>query len=256
MRGGFRRCVLIAGALLTLSAPTAWGQFSLVENFEDLTPGPIGGQAGWTAPDTGSTVALDPDRPDNQVLSVLTNSTILHRETTIPLDAVRMLFFRFRVESQLSCSLGLSDVVGPDRFDHFEVEFSVTNAPTELRINDDGTYDELSALETGIWYNCWVLVDNPADESQVWMHDRPGEPAMAADQLSAEGQTVFLFRNGGLRDLINFYIKTGGGNGVSGPLLLDDVYLETTSAVNLSNPSGIPPLPIEPATWGRLKAAY
>jgi len=41
--------------------------------------------------------------------------------------------------------------------------------------------------------------------------------------------------------LRTFYIKTGGGSGLWGPLYIDDIYLEDTSALNLSNPSVPPP---------------
>jgi hypothetical protein len=38
--------------------------------------------------------------------------------------------------------------------------------------------------------------------------------------------------------MVNFFIKTGGGNGVSGPLYIDDIYLEDSNAINLENPIG------------------
>ena len=88
----------------------------------------------------------------------------------------------------------------------------MTNSPGELRINDDGNYEVLSVLDPEIWYNCWVLVDNLDDQSQVWLHSRGTQPASSEDQLDSEGQTIFGFRNGTTRDLINFYIETGGGN--------------------------------------------
>jgi hypothetical protein len=86
-----------------------------------------------------------------------------------------------------------------------------------------------------------MLVDNANDVMQLWLHDREGEPALPEDQLvSDEGETEFEFRSGTPQDLKTFFIKTGGGSGPGGPLFLDDIYVENTYVVNLSNPtSGI-----------------
>lgn len=219
-----------------LAIGTARAEFQMIEDFEDLIPGPIDEQNGWVAADTSSAVVVFPTGGDNQVLSVITESTHLHKATLLPEGETRMLFFRFRFGSQLSCSFGMSDLVNPSRFDHFEVELSLTNSTGELRIKDGGTFDVIAMVESDTWYNTWLLIDNTTNEIQIWMHDRGSQPATAADQLEMEGQTVFTFRNGGTNDLQTFYIKTGGGSGVVGPLLIDDIYLEETNALNLSYP--------------------
>ncbi|MGB5728845.1 MAG: choice-of-anchor U domain-containing protein, partial [Thiogranum sp.] len=52
-------------------------------------------------------------------------------------------------------------------------------------------------------------------------------------------ETVFGFRTTTGGDLINFFIKTGGGfSPLEGRFYLDDIYLETTDDTNLSNPLG------------------
>jgi len=250
IRGTAVALTLISSLLGTV----ARAEFITIEDFETLTPGPIGGQAGWTAPGTGSTVAADPVQTDAQVLSVLTESTHLFRELVVAQSASRMLFFRFRIENQASLSFGLSDVVHPDRFDHFEIELSVTNSPTTLRINNGGTYDALLPLQLGTWYNCWVWVDNGADSTQVWLHPRAGENATSADRLAFGDESAFAFRNGTGGDLATFYTKTGGGNGVDGPILLDDIHLEDTDTLNLTNPADAPTATVDPTTWGSIKA--
>jgi hypothetical protein len=246
--------LVVIAAVLPLGA--AHAEFVLVEDFDGLMLGPIDEQNGWQAADSSSAVVIDPAGGPNQVLSVTTSSTRLYREAVILDGTVRMLFMRFRFEDQLNISFGMSDRSHPFEFSDFDPELSLTNAAPDLRINDGGTYEVLTALQPGTWYNCWMLIDNAADQSQVWLHARPGEGATSLDQLDAEGQTIFEFRTSSAGDLINFYIKTGGGSGVDGPLLLDDIYLENSDALNLSNPSGSPsalaavPAPVLPAHLG------
>ena len=103
-----------------------------------------------------------------------------------------------------------------------------------------GIYDVLETLTPGTWYNIWVLVNNSADTYQVWMNSDPGGDAQAGDQLAnSSAETVFGFRTATAADLINFFIKTGGGDSpVDGQFYLDDIYLEDTDDTNLSNPLG------------------
>ena len=147
-----------------------------------------------------------------------------------------MVYLRFRFDSLQNYSFGFSDRTSPDQFGDFEVELSMSNAMTELRVNNDGTYDTLTPLSPNTWYNCWILVDNVNDQTQVWLNDRPLDGAVSMDQLDADGLTTFVFRGGSALDLPTFYIKTGGGSGPSGPLYIDDLYIENTNQLNLTNP--------------------
>ena len=231
---------LLIMVVVLLAASAAHADFVLVENFESLELDSIDDQSDWTAPSDSSTVTLDPVGGVNQVLSVITESTYLYKPVSLLDDTIRMFFLRFRIDGQLNFSLGMSDVSHPSRFDHFEAELSLTNSTSELRINDGGTYNILSVLQQDTWYNCWLLIDNINDETQVWLHERPGQAATSADQLDSEGQVIFQFRNVSAGDMQNFFIKTGGGSGPGGPLYIDDIYLENTSTLNLGNPTTMP----------------
>lgn len=238
-----RSAIGSAFALLTLAAPV-FAAFVPVERFDGLLPGPIDGQGGWVAPSDSCLVVPAPDDPANLVLSVITESTYLHGPLALPDSVSRMLFLRFRVESQLNMSFGLSDLASPTRFDHFDVELSVDSQPMELRVNDGGMYRALGPVTPGHWYNCWVYVDNRANTTRVWLHDRGGDDANEGDRLTADSLDVFAFRNTIGGDMKTFYVKTGGGNGVAGPLLLDDVFLEDSEAPNLAHPApGVAALP-------------
>lgn len=228
--------LMLAGMLVVLAAGAAHAGFRVVEDFDDLAVGAIGDRGGWIAPASTSAVAVDPADPDNHVLEVTTASTFLFHDLLLPADAVRMMFLRFRFADQLNASFGLTDAAIPTQFGDFEVELALNNTRGELRVNDDGVYDDVALVEAGVWYNVWIYVDNAKDEFGVWMHDRDGEPATAGDRLLAGTQKSFGFRGFFSGDLVNFFIKTGGGDGVDGPLYLDDIQLETSAALDLANP--------------------
>lgn len=250
-RNAAKRWAMAIVAACSVTAP-AWAEFNLVDDFEAMALGPIDGQGAWTAEDTTSVVALDPAVWTNQVLAVTTESTHLYRSLMLEDGTVRMVFLRFRFAEQLNASWGLSDHVHPYRFDHFDVELGLDNADGDLRINDGGTFDVLATLHPDRWYNCWILVDNASDETQVWLHSRMADSANSGDQLSSDGQTVFLFRSIAGGDLVTFFIKTGGGSGLAGPLFIDDIYLEDTDSTNLDNPCSPPPAEVDRLDRGTL----
>jgi len=236
---------LAAFGVLIFATATAQADFTLIGNFDNLVPGNVNGQDGWVAAGTSSQVTEDPEDPTNLVLEVTTDSTTAHKALLIPDETGRMLFFRFRFAQQLNCSLGMSDRTAPDQFHHFESEIGMSSATSELRIRDGNDYDILGTLVSDTWYNVWMLIDNSADTTQVYLHARPGEPATPADLQDADGQTIFTFRNDTAGDLLTYFIKTGGGNSPnSGPLYIDDIYVENTDALNLWNPTAEwPPAP-------------
>jgi hypothetical protein len=145
-------------------------------------------------------------------------------------------------------SFGLSHLLNPDEFSDFGPELGMAaetagDPGNDFRVANGSTigiYDVLETLTPGTWYNTWVLVDHSADTYQVWMNADPGGDAQASDQMANDAaETVFGFRTATASDLINFFIKTGGGSSpVDGRFYIDDIYLENTGATNLSNPAG------------------
>ncbi len=226
----------IAAVSAAMFTSMAGGDFLLIEDFDDLLLAPIDEQGGWQAQHDTSVVVVDPDQPTNQVLAVTTDSACLFREVLLLNGTTRMMFLRFRIAEQQNFSLGMSDSTFPTQFDDFEVELGTSNSTDELRINDDGRYEVLTVLEQDTWYNCWLLINNENETTDVFLHSRPGDSALMSDRLDAGGQTSFIFRRGSALDLRTFFIKTGGGSGPAGPLYIDDMYLENTDALNLGNP--------------------
>lgn len=237
MNRQLQRATMIA-CLLGLTASALAG-FARIEDFDDLVLGPIHDQNGWYARHDTSVVALDPAGGTNQVLSVTTDSTHLYKGLLLPDGTTRTLFLRFRFAELQSYSFGTSGSSRPDQFGDFESELSMTNASYDLRINDGGSYDVIATLQPNTWYNVWLLIDNAAEQTQVYLNAVPGGNASPDDLLENNGQTWFTFRSGNAADLRTFFIKTGGGSGQSGPLYIDDIYLENTNTLNLLNPAGV-----------------
>ena len=177
---------ILAVCIVAISSGDAQALFIQVDNFESLIPGPVDDQNGWYASDITSEITYDPAAPDNQVLAVLTASTFLFHSAVIPEGDARTLFMRFRYEDQLNISFGMSESSFPDQFGNFEPELSLTSANDDLRINDGGTYSVLTSLEPEHWYNCWLHIDNDADITSVWLHDRPLESATTGDKLEID----------------------------------------------------------------------
>jgi hypothetical protein len=238
----------MAGLCAGLMVVSAQAAFQLVEDFDSLTLGDINGQNGWVASLNSNGVELDPAGGSNQVLKVLTESGTLKKAASVAQGTTRMLFLRFRFEEHGAFSFGLSHLLNPDEFSDFGPELGMAAETAGDPANDfrvangstTGIYDVLETLVPGTWYNIWVLVDTTADTYQVWMNSEPGDNAQAGDQLSNDAaETVFGFRTATAADLINFFIKTGGGaSPVDGRFYIDDIYLEDTGATNLGNPAG------------------
>jgi hypothetical protein len=240
----FMQACVLGGAVAFSAAAICSARFIAVENFEELIGGPISGQNGWVG-GSGNVVQADPADSTNQVLAVTNQSTILRKPMVIPSGTNRMVFLRFRLADQLSGSFGLSHLVSPTEFSDFGPELNLTNSTPDLRISSSGTpgvYDELAPVTADTWYNAWLLVNNSDHTTQVWLNDVGGAPATMLDKLSNEtGEDVFGFRTVSMNDLASFYIKTGsGGSGDFGPLYLDDIYMEDTAHLNLTNPTTLP----------------
>ena len=238
----------VAGLCAGLMALTAQAAFQVVDNFDTLQLGSINEQNGWNVSLTSADVVQDPSDGNNQSLQVSTESGTLYKAESIPQGATRMLFLRLRFEEHGRYSFGFSHLLNPDEYSDFGPELGMA-AETAGDPNNDfyvangsttGIYDVLNTLEPDTWYNTWVLIDNTSNTYQVWMNSDPGGAAHATDQLeNSAAEDLFGFRTATEKDLVNFFVKTGGGNSpVNGRFYIDDIYLEDTDKVNLDNPLG------------------
>ena len=237
-------------------AASAQAAFQPLETFDALALGNVNGQNGWVDTGNSGEVVLDPAGGLNQAMTVNTESGTLHREATVLQGTERMLFLRFRFTDHGRYSFGLSHLSSPTEYSDFGPELgmaaaSVSDPGNEFRVANGatiGVYDLLDTLVPDTWYNTWVRIDNLADSYEVWLNAALGGDAGAGDKLDNDAaESVFGFRTSSTADLVNFFIKTGDGiSPVSGQFFLDDIYLENTSALNLSNPTAVP---VPAALW-------
>lgn len=236
--------VALCANLMTISA---YAEFLVVEDFEGLTRSTINGQNDWVATSGSGEVVVDPVDNSNQALKVSTESGRLYKSTNVDQGTRRMLFLRLRYQEHGRFSFGLSHLAAPYEFSDFGPELGMASDTAGTPENNfrvangllsTGIYDELTTLAPGTWYNTWILIDTTSNTYQVWMNSIPGGDAQASDQLiNSVAENLFGFRTGSTIDLLNFYIKTGGGTSpIDGRFYIDDIFLEDTGNINLNNP--------------------
>ncbi len=255
----------LPGGLLFASHSQA--DFTLVDNFEAYVTGnPIHGQGDWQAERTGDPVSagvtVDPLNPPNRVMNIgdggFVGGRLGHRETINTDSALKIaqgttatLFFRLAWNtSEVDLSVGMTDVNNPindaifNSFTQFESQLQLAFSPgfDKLAARDGGSFDTLTTAVSPLeWYNVWMVIDNAADMTQIYLQ---GGAFAAPTLLDAGGQTSFAFRNGVAgNDLVTFFIATGRNTDNLppnpteniGPVYFDDLYIDTTG-VNLANP--------------------
>ena len=247
--------VAAIGGLYLASVMAAPASFIILDDFNSLILGGINNQNGWAA-DVDSLVAVDPYDVNNQVLRITTTDEDGVKPLTVPNGTTATLFTRFMFTSPKNFSFGMTDVAvatNNTNFGVFEPQINMNNANNSFRIRDAGAFDHLMTASSDTWYNVWMVIDNAADTTKVYLNSTPGQSATVANLLSNGTQTAFTFRNSGggaqPNDLINFYFKTANSNATDeamfGYLYLDDIYYDTAGE-NLINP--VP----EPASFALL----
>jgi hypothetical protein len=235
---------------MSLAVNRSQAAFILLEDFNSLSNGLINGQQGWVDSASNGRVVADPLDPVNKVIAI-TNSqaNVYHAldSLTIANNATGTLHFRmFWPGTGFSIYAGLTDTSTPtpgtvaDYEPHVRCEPAT---PAILKARDAGAYDSLVTLESNVWYQFWMVVDNSRDLFRVYIQ---GGVFSQQTQLFGitDGEIWFTFRNttgDGFNTntapqstaLVCFNLKTTSNH--VGPYYVDDVYLDPAAA-NLSNP--------------------
>ena len=231
-----RRC--LGGLLIAVStASVAPGQWTLIDNFQSASVGPLGSQGGWTTSGAANPyqVANDPLLTTNKALQVSSGDQAFN--AFIPLGSginvgnTGTVFFRMR-NGAGDLAFGASDLASPAGFGDFEGYMVM--AANQFRVRDAGTNKNVGNFISNDWYNVWLVLDNDANQNSLYV-SQGVEPA-------------FLLGTGGFRtgngdpagNLLTLNVRAGGGQqGVLG--LIDDIYA-TPTTTNLTLPPGVTPI--------------
>ena len=197
---------------------------------------------------------IDPLDSENQALRI--NGGEQNVSKPLPFEisngASGTLFLRMMRDGIVDGFAGLSDEAAPTKWSGFEMQFGVQNsAPDSFRVRDGDNFASLdrqiedSQIEVDVWYCVWVDVNNVADQYQVFVQ---GGAYTERTQLSATGQMLFDFRNGGANALTAFQTRLGVQT--AGVLFIDDILIDPDD-VNAEVPNDIlcgEPLPEPTAT--------
>jgi len=202
---------------------------------------------------------IDPLDGENQALRI--NGGEQNVSKPLPFEisngASGTLFLRMMRDGIVDGFAGLSDEAAPTKWSGtkwsgFETQFGVQNsAPDSFRVRDGDNFASLdrqiedSQIEVDVWYCVWVDVNNVADQYQVFVQ---GGAYTERTQLSATGQMLFDFRNGGANALTAFQTRLGVQT--AGVLFIDDILIDPDD-VNAEVPNDIlcgEPLPEPTAT--------
>lgn len=242
---------------ISLAVSRSQAAFVLLENFNGLADGLINGQQGWVDSASNGRVVADPLNPANKVIAITNVQANVYRalgSLSISNNATGTLHFRMLWPGTgFSTYAGLADVATPtpgtvsDYEPHLRCEPA---APAVLKARDAAAYDALVTLESNVWYQFWMVVDNSSDLFSVYIQ---GGAFTGQTQLTgiSDGESWFTFRNtpgDGFNSnttpqssaLIWFNLKTTSSH--VGPYYVDDVYLDPTAG-NLADP-----LPVFPDT--------
>src|SRR5690606_38977749 len=160
-----------------------------------------------------------------------------------------------------------------------DVSFGLTNieSPGEqqtpvstVRINNttlqvhDGVFKDVASVQRGVWYECWIVVDNPLDRFEVFLR---GPDDTAPVPQSAGGVSSFAFRGAtGDEPMRKFQLRANSAH-AGKTVYLADVWFDD-AARSLSaptagdneeeNPDPEPPIPpaVPDGTYATFKTIH
>jgi len=221
--------VFAAAALLSVAGPVSAALEPLTLFSGMSTGAELHGTGGWSVLPAGTNLLVVPDPASAQgkVLEITSSGSYrtARRSASVAVNATATVYFRLRLPAAANAdvSFGLTELVSP-----------ATETPaTTLRVNNatlqahDGTFKDLVTIQPEVWYECWMVVDNPADRYELFLRG-PGDeaPVQLAD---GNGNTRFAFRSGtGSQELRTFQIRANNAH-AGKTLHLGDIWLDATN---------------------------
>jgi len=250
----------LAMAAVFVVVSRADAQFVAIDTFEKESVGPIDGQNGWTVKagiedkvhcyakenangergcDANASlvkVIVDPTDRNNHVLqySAKAETTHAYKPVKIPnSNTATTLFFRVRRTGEVNMNWGASDVASPSQWPDYEVQLNMQIVDTDkLRVRNGNKLVEVSPFANNTWYKTWFVINNANDTYEAFIQ---GGEFEKITPLSADGKTVFGFRNGHAdNDLVNIFLRTTPPH--TADFQFDDMYMDI-SGRNLTDPT-------------------
>lgn len=260
-----RLCVaaglLVGSAVMATPASAAW---VVVDNFQSYTAGDtISGKSGWTVStadnvsSTSPTVAIDPADSANRAYRQGAGGNTAGEDIftyggagTIAIgnNTTGTIFFRLKLAGTgtANISLGSSTASSAVNFANFQTQFRVLGSSSyTMDVRDSGAFETVtsaSTLSTGGWYNFWMVVNNQADTTQIYVQ-RDGDANFNTQTLlTSTGGDPIGFRTTTSSTIANLLVGVA-----SNPLhtlsdfYIDDIHVDN-AASNLANPVPEPSL--------------
>ncbi len=237
--------------IIALVPAPAFAAFTVIDTFDALDDGALGGQNAWTAGSQWAVGAAPAGGSGKAAIGTLaTTSSAAYRALTSSIantSTAATLFYRIYRSGAVNISAGLSDDAAPALFGGYEAQVNNQGGDNFL-VRDAGAFDNLGAgtFQNLTWYNIWTVVDNATDTYQVYIEPGNfGAPVTATtpvpDPNGAPGDSTFGFRNGtSANALTTALLALGGTNpALTGTFYVDDIFIDTAGQ-NLSNPTFVP----------------
>ncbi len=253
----------ITSLVTVASIPNVSPNWRALENFNSLTPGPIGGKGNWSNPEGEVRVA---NLIANSVMGVVDGNDLAAlplRSLTIPEGKKTTLFFRMWVAPDdgfpsIILTLGLTDrpirfngdfnsSVGPYiRIERFAGEGNTIDLQAHNGVG--AVYDVVSdVIQPGKIYNVWIDVENrafdPGDLYSVFIQ-KEGDAARTTlfqDYISdRDGVNIDPFFGAPSTNLTHLFISSMGASQGITNILFDDFFL---SANGYNNTVPVPASP-------------
>lgn len=256
--------VLIILALLILFfsqlAPDVWGSpqqtWTTVSRFENMIPGSVNGQNGWSGP--GEIISDPTDLTSgNQVLQVTDANGLLTKSLELTMSPLQQtIFFRVYRTDPFAFRAG-GAAVNPFSFDSaFQTQIgSSSTEENEFVIADGSLFREASGFDPDDWYCVWIQADLNTKTYELFVQKSGETPVQLINENSFA--STFEYKDAAFQSALNeFWIELGetslGPNLSSGAVYIDDIYRaeihDNTPPLKSLCPSEPPPTTPPPTT--------
>lgn len=220
-------------AFIALLTQNALSDFTLVDDFEQLTDGSINTRAGWECADATFTVESTFAGTTSKTLLAGTTSNYASKRIQPVNDGMAGTLYLEFYCSDLACntSVGFADASATPAWNNFRAQISLDAAGVFKARSADQflVLDQSGSLQANTWYSLWIVADNRNDVFRAYIK---GGVFTEQTPLTSGAASNFAFRNSfpGTDPLARFaYLH---GDKIAG-IVIDNIFVDT-GATNLN----------------------